>query len=68
MKDPGKIDFKKHTSPPASKKYLIRVLFYILIFSVLGYLMFHKYKNRGNEQHDTVEEIHSLTIETVDSL
>ena len=68
MKEPRKIDLKKHTSPPASKKYLMRVLFYILILSVLGYLIFSKYKNRGNVEGNNVEEIHSFTIETEDSL
>ena len=68
MNNPRKFDFKKHTSPSAPKNYLIRVLFYVLILSLLGYLMFNKYKNRGAEKQDSIEEINSVIIDNSDSL
>ena len=42
MKEASKINLKKHTSPPASKMYLLKIVFYILFLGTLLYLVFAK--------------------------
>ena len=64
MEEPRKIDFKKHTSSPVSKWYLARVVFYVILLSVLLYFVLRQPKQAEKPQIKDVQEIENITIET----
>jgi len=49
MEEGRNIDFKKHTSPPASKLYLFKIVFYVLFLGALLYMIFSQVKGGGAE-------------------
>jgi prolipoprotein diacylglyceryltransferase len=36
-----KIDLKKHALPPVSRKYLLRIIMYVVMLAVLGGLIYY---------------------------
>jgi len=57
MEERKKMNFIRHASPPASKKYILKILFYVAFLGVLLYLIF----SRKNEQKAV--EIEGVKIE-----
>lgn len=39
MEEERKIDFKRHASPPASKKYILKIIFYVIFLGGLVYMI-----------------------------
>lgn len=39
MEEERKIDFKRHASPPASKKYILKIIFYVIFLGGLFYMI-----------------------------
>jgi len=54
------MNFMRHASPPASKKYILKILFYVVFLGALLYLIF----SRSNEEK--VVEIEGVKIETIE--
>ncbi len=57
MEERKKMDFKRHASPPASKKYILKILFYVVFLGALLYLIFSQTNKRK------VIEIEGVKIE-----
>jgi len=49
VKDQRKIDFKKHVSPPASKKSMVKILIYVFLLGFIVYLLSTSYDSQSTE-------------------
>ena len=71
MEELRKIDFKKHTSPRVSKWYLLKIIFYAILLSLMIYLILTQFdKNSSESPEDAIEnvqEIDSFTLEEPNS-
>ncbi|NVK65288.1 MAG: hypothetical protein HWE22_11915 [Flavobacteriales bacterium] len=62
-----KIDLKQHTLSPVSRKYLFRIILYVIILTFLGFFMYHVY-NRPNQPKKApvnpkdIKEIKGVTL------
>lgn len=61
-----KIDLKKHTLPPVSRKYLFRIIMYVVMLSVLGGFIYYA-SNRKPEPQPVknpvnIKEIRGITL------
>ena len=63
MEERKKIDFKRHTLPPVSKKYLWRIIFYLVMLSVIGYIALSTLGMHKKQNPETIDQIHGVTIE-----
>lgn len=63
MKEERNIDFKRHTSPPVSKMYLLKIVFYVVMLSVMLYFMFRNDSKSVKTQEKEIREIHNITVE-----
>ena len=63
MEEKPKINLKQHTSPPASKKYLFRIVFYIILLSVLSFIIASQLGKKETPKNPEVIEIQTFTIE-----
>ena len=61
-----KIDLKQHTLPPVSKRYLLRIILYVVLLTTVGVIAYYLYNRRSEKvvikESDTIEEIHGVTI------
>lgn len=55
------MDFKKYTSPPVSKWYLVRIVFYIILLTGLVVLFFYQ-KNKQEVNPEKIESIDNMNI------
>ena len=55
------MDFKKYTSPPVSKWYLVRIVFYIILLTGLIILFFYQ-KNKQEVNPEKIESIDKVNI------
>ena len=57
MERKRKINLKRHTLPPASKKYLFRIIGYIILLSVLIWIVFYlkNYSSSSSENLEVIE-------------
>lgn len=55
MEPNRKINFKRYTLPSASKQYVFRIVAYIVLLSVLIWLMY--YLKNNSESTDKVQEV-----------
>ncbi len=62
MKEERKIDFKRHTSPPVSKMYLLKVVFYVLMLGVLSYFLFKLSSKKQRIKPEEIKEISNIQI------
>lgn len=62
MKEERKIDFKRHTSPPVSKMYLFKIVFYVVLLGVMGYFLFNGNKKKTSVKVNDITEINNVTI------
>jgi hypothetical protein len=68
MEERKKFDFSRYQLPKASKWYIIRTAFYIVILVILGILIF-KITRKGNsipQEHELEETIISPSIASLD--
>ncbi|MBL4862788.1 MAG: hypothetical protein JKY09_07215 [Crocinitomicaceae bacterium] len=63
MEHKRKINLRKHTSPPVSKNYLLRIIFYIVLISVLGFIVSSQLEKKEVPKTPEVNEIRNVTIE-----
>lgn len=61
MESNRKMDFKKYTSPPVSKWYLVRIVFYIILLTGLIVLFFYQ-KNKQEVNPEKIESIDNMNI------
>ena len=61
MESKRKMDFKKYTSPPASKWYLVRIAFYIILLTGLIVLFFYQ-KNKQETNPEKIDAIENVNI------
>lgn len=68
MEKDRKIDLKQHTLPPVSKRYLLRILIYIVLLIVLGVLIYKLFANpKGQETKiNEVEQINNITLDPLE--
>lgn len=65
--EPRKIDLKQHTLSPVSRHYLLRIIVYVIILTVLGFFMYYMY-NRTNQPQkkpvnpNEIKEIRGVTL------
>jgi len=64
MDDKRKIDLQKHVSKRVSRKYLYKILFYVLLLTVLGVIYVY-YGNPQEEKKDLkeIDEITNISVE-----
>lgn len=62
MKEERKIDFKRHTSPPVSKMYLFKIVFYVVLLGVMGYFLFKGNKSKPKVDAKDITEINNVSI------
>ena len=61
MEDQRKVDFKKYASKPASKWYLVRIAFYIVLLTGLLYVFFSQ-NGRKNADVKRVKQIYKVKV------
>ena len=47
--DRRKIDFKQHTLPAVSKWYLIRIIFYVVFLTLVGFAIYYLHGNKASK-------------------
>ena len=62
MKDERKIDFKRHTSPPVSKMYLFKIIFYVVMLGVLSYFLFRTNPSKEKVDSKDITEITNIQL------
>ena len=58
MEEQRKVNFKKHASPPASKKFMVKILIYVVLLGFILYLLY----TRGDNQPKEITEIDASEI------
>lgn len=62
-----KIDLKQHTLSPVSRRYLFRIILYVIILTTLGFFMYYMY-NRPTQTKKApvdpkdIKEIKGVTL------
>jgi len=64
MEEKRQIDFKKFTSPPSSKMYLLKIAFYVILIGGLIYLMKSKSSIEPKVTEPLPNTIQNITIDT----
>ena len=62
MREERNIDFKRHTSPPVSKMYLLKIIFYVVLLSVVAYIILKGNDKTPSIQDKEITEIHHITL------
>lgn len=62
MESKHKINLQRYLLPKASKKYLFRIVVYIVLLSVLGGLLYYLGDEKEVESIDSVKEINHIII------
>jgi hypothetical protein len=61
-----KIDLKQHTLPPVSKRYLFRIILYVVLLTGVCSIAYYLYNRRGEakvvKEPEPIEEIRGVTI------
>ena len=55
-----KINFKKYTSLPKSKIYLLKILFYIIIILIIFYVLIKKETKKNKIKEEEIKEIYNI--------
>lgn len=63
MEEQKKIDFRRHTLPPVSKKYLWRIIFYLVMLSIIAYIALSTLGMHKKPNPETIDQIQGVTIE-----
>ncbi|HIP32602.1 MAG TPA: hypothetical protein EYG86_07570 [Crocinitomicaceae bacterium] len=50
MDERKKFDFKRHVSPAASRKYILKILFYVVFLGALLYLIFSQTNRKESKE------------------
>jgi hypothetical protein len=66
MDERPKIDLKKHQLPPVSKRYMLRIIVYIVVLVLLGLAIRYLYKQNSVKNHPDIKQIEGVTIELED--
>lgn len=67
MDEKPKLDLKKHTLPPVSRRYLIRIIIYVIFLLFMGYLIFKVYNTEPQNNTD-IQEINLIDKIEIDSI
>ena len=61
-----RIDFKQHTLPPVSKWYLIRIVFYVVFLTLVGFAIYYLHGSKKTpppkKDLDTIKEIRGVKL------
>lgn len=60
MNKERKINFKKYTSLPKSKIYLLKILFYIIITLIIFYVLIKKDTKKNKIKEEEIKEIYNI--------
>ncbi|MDX2362533.1 MAG: hypothetical protein QNK23_17125 [Crocinitomicaceae bacterium] len=63
FEDQRKVDFKRHTSPPVSKWFLLKIITYVVILIVLGVLVYSLSQKTTIKDESEVVEIEGVSLE-----
>ena len=66
MDERRKIDLKQHTLPPVSKRYIIRIIFYVLVLGIIAFGIY-TLNNRPKKVRDggKIQEIKGVQLDTI---
>lgn len=68
MDEQRRPDFKKYTLPPVSKKYLFRIIFYLVLLSVIIFIALSTHGKHKRLTEEQIEEVKGVQIELPDSI
>ncbi len=68
MEERPRPDFKRHTLPPVSRKYLWRIIFYLAMLSVIIWIALASLGKHRKADPEKIHEIHGVELEVSDSL
>lgn len=68
MEDRSRPDFKQYSLPPFSRKFLLRILFYVLVLSLIAYVALSTEGKHRKMDPETIQEINGVELEMSDSL
>ena len=61
-----RIDFKQHTLPPVSKWYLIRIIFYVVFLTLVGFAIYYLHGTKKTpppkKDLDNIKEIRGVKL------
>lgn len=64
MEDEKKINLRQYTSPKVSRKYLLRIALYLLLFGVIGFIYSRLSESKtASRNQPEIKEIDNFTIE-----
>ena len=66
-----RIDFKQHTLPPVSKWYLIRIIFYVVFLTLVGFAIYYLHGTKKTpppkKDLDNIKEIRGVKLSESES-
>jgi len=62
MMEERKIDLKRHTSPPVSRMYLLKTLFYVVLLSILSICLYKRGDKNPSTPEKEITEIHHIKL------
>jgi hypothetical protein len=68
METQDRPDFKKYTLAPVSRKYLLRIVLYLVLLALVALLAIYSRGTHKQAEPQDVQEIHNLEIEVPDSI
>lgn len=63
MTEERNIDLKRHTSPPFSRMYLLKIVFYMVLLSILFICLHNRGDRNPSIQEKEITEIHHVTLD-----
>jgi hypothetical protein len=63
MMEERKIDLKRHTSPPVSRIYILKIVFYVVLLSILSIYLHNKGDRNPSIQEKEITEIHHIVLD-----
>lgn len=56
-------DFRKYTLPPVSRKYLLRIIVYLILLSLVAVLAIYMRGTHKKQAPEDIQEIHQIEVE-----
>jgi nitric oxide reductase large subunit len=63
MEDKPKIDLQRHVVKRVSRKYLWKILFYILLLAAMAIVYYNQKSGEEVKKQPEIKEIHNVTVE-----
>jgi hypothetical protein len=63
MKDRPKIDLQQHVSKRISRKFILRIIFYIALLTTVGIIIYKKKQASSAQNVEEVKEIRNIKVQ-----